>query len=264
MNLLLTNDDGVYAPGIRALALALKEEHSVTIVAPHIQRSGAGHSFTYATPLELKEVTLPGLEDISVFSLTGTPVDCTKLGLSNLGLTIDMVVSGINHGSNLGSDVLYSGTVGAAMEGALLGKQAIAVSNYALNPTDFSAACWAARQAVRYLSHSPLPLGRLLNVNAPDCSEADILGVKIAPLCLQEYEQVYTPFTPPSGKRFFFVPNGKLTQFGPEDDLDERWVQEGYVTITPLGFDLTDRDSLHKMDVAAFINESLPQKGEER
>ncbi len=254
MRLLLTNDDGIFAPGISALALELSKYHDVTIVAPDTQRSGAGHSFTCTSPLCMYEVTLTGLEHVKAYSLSGTPVDCAKIGCHNLDIEIDAVVSGINHGSNLGSDVLYSGTVGGAMEGALLGKQAVAVSCYAHAPKDFSSATWAAKCAVDYIEQNPLKPGHILNVNAPDCSREELKGVKVAPLCLQEYDNKYAQYTAPSGAKYFFVPFGKLTKFGDDDHIDERYVREGYATVTPLGFDLGDHAHMKQMDISAFFS----------
>ncbi len=253
MNLLLSNDDGIYSAGIHALAMELKEEHQLYIVAPSMQMSGAGHSFTCSRPLRVREVTLPGLEGIPAFSVDGTPVDCVKMGSHNLGFSVDMVVSGINHGKNLGTDVLYSGTVGAAMEGALLGKPAIAVSNYSMSSQDFSAAARAARWAVSYLARSPLPCGTVLNINAPDCPADQVQGVKLAPLCVQQYEDTYAEFKAPRNARYFFLPDVNYTQFSDDGpDNDESWVRKGYVSLTQLLFDMTDYRLLESMDISAF------------
>lgn len=252
MRILLTNDDGVYAEGIRALALELRQEHEIAIAAPDSQRSGAGHSFTCTRPIEVRKVQLEGLEDVPAFAVSGTPVDCVKLGCNNLGLAVDMVVSGINHGSNLGTDVLYSGTVGAAMEGALLGFPSIAVSSYSLTPREFTAAAKAARWAVGYLLKNPLPRGFLLNVNTPDLPIGAIKGVRTAPLCLQEYNENYTLLEQEGDILRFSVPNGKLTQFGQADDYDERWVREGYAVFTPLWFDITAHAAMKTMDLSGF------------
>ena len=247
MHLLLCNDDGVYAEGIRALALELKKEHTITIIAPDSQRSGAGHSFTCNQPICMKEVTVPGLEDIPTYSISGTPLDCVKLGCCNNEFPVDMVVSGINHGGNLGWDVLYSGTFGAAMEAALLGKPAIAVSCYASAPNDFSGAAYAAHCAVSFLVQHPLPSATVLNVNAPDLPLSDIKGVRIAPLCPQVYDLPYPVFTIPNGDRYYFAPGRKLVDFQPEDDLDERWVRDGYITYTPVKADMTAYESMKSL-----------------
>lgn len=253
MRILLANDDGVFADGIRALAIALRDRHELAIAAPDSQRSGAGHSFTCTQPLSARRVEVPGLAGIPTFAVSGTPVDCVKLGCNNLGLEVDMVVSGINHGSNLGTDVLYSGTVGAAMQGALLGLPAIAISNYAFEPQHLESAAWAARWAVEYLSAHPLPRGTLLNINAPDLPPEAIRGVRTATLCFQTYNEIYPPLpSEEEGLLRFDVPRGKLTETGPEDDHDERWVREGYITFTPLQFDLANHALLHTLDLSGF------------
>lgn len=167
MRILLTNDDGVYAAGIRALAAALRGKHEVTIAAPSVQRSGASHSFTCSEfGLSAERVTLEGLEDVTAYAISGTPSDCAKLGMQLMGEWPDLVVSGINHGSNLGTDTLYSGTVGAAMEAAIYGVKAIAVSNYAFEPENFDMCIYGLERAMQLMEeHNEL---MLLNVNAPD------------------------------------------------------------------------------------------------
>ncbi len=251
MNLLISNDDGVFSAGIRALAQELKSRHHVTVVAPESQKSGGSHAITCTQPVRVRKVTLPGLEDVEAYAADGTPADCVRLGCTSLDIVVDMVVSGINHGGNLGTDVLYSGTVGAAMEGAILGKPALATSCNNHFPNDFSAASRAALWAVDYLFQNPMPKGMLLNLNAPDIAAADVKGVKLARLCLQQYEYRHAQFTDPSGLRYFWTPFGKLTECDGLD-IDERWVREGYVTLTPIHYDIACYNYMKHMDVSGF------------
>ena len=252
MNLLLSNDDGVFAAGIRALAQELKQHHNVVIVAPESQRSGASHSMTSIQPVRVRSVTLPELPDITAYAVDGTPADCVRIGCACLDIPIDVVVTGINHGANLGSDVLYSGTVGAAMEGALVGKQALAVSTYPYNPVDFSAAARAALWTLEYMKKNPLPHGMLLNLNAPELPVSEIRGIRLSGLCLQEYKNTHVEYVDPFGMRFFWAPLEKTTECAPDADTDERWVREGYVTLTPIHYDIACYSYMKRMDVSDF------------
>lgn len=260
MNLLISNDDGVFSAGISALAQELKNHYHITIVAPESQRSGGSHAITCAKPVRVRKVTLPGLEDIDAYAVDGTPADCVRLGCTSLGVDVDMVVSGINHGGNLGTDVLYSGTFGAAMEGAILGKAALATSCNNHFPMDFTAASRGALWAVDYLFRNPMPKGMVLNLNAPDISAADVRGVKIAGLCLQQYDYKHAQFTDPSGLKYFWTPSGKLTECAEEDTTDEKWVREGYITLTPIHYDIACYAYMEKMDVSSFDLSNLASR----
>lgn len=252
MNLLLSNDDGVFAAGIRALAQELKQYHNVAIVAPESQKSGASHSMTSVQPVRVRKVTLPELPDVPAFAVDGTPADCVRIGCTSLGLPVDMVVTGINHGANLGSDVLYSGTVGAAMEGAFLGKQSFAASTYPDNPVDFSAAARSALWTVDYIRRHPLPQGMILSVNAPELPVSEIRGMRLCGLKLQQYKNTHVEYEDPYGMRFFWAPIEKITECEPDEDTDERWVRDGYVTLTPIHFDIACYSYMKGMDVSDF------------
>ena len=260
MNLLISNDDGVFSAGISALAQELKNHYHITIVAPESQRSGGSHAITCAKPVRVRKVTLPGLEDIDAYAVDGTPADCVRLGCTSLGVDVDMVVSGINHGGNLGTDVLYSGTFGAAMEGAILGKAALATSCNNHFPNDFTAASRGALWAVDYLFRNPMPKGMVLNLNAPDISATDVRGVKIAGLCLQQYDYKHAQFTDPSGLKYFWTPSGKLTECAEEDTTDEKWVREGYITLTPIHYDIACYAYMEKIDVSSFDLSNLASR----
>ncbi|NCB31050.1 MAG: 5'/3'-nucleotidase SurE [Clostridia bacterium] len=248
MHIMLTNDDGIFAAGIQALALELSENggHQVTIVAPDSERSGAGHSFTFLTPLRANRVTLSGLEDVEAYAVNGTPTDCVKVGLGNLAQRPDCILSGINHGQNLGVDTTYSGTVSAAMEGALLGVPSMALSLAGSDMEDFGP---AARIALTLLPDF-LKSGSLLwNVNVPPVAEEKMLGVRYTPLAHQVYDGKYIERKDPHGRKYYWTPTGATYQCGPKEDCDVRWVEGGYVTITPLLTDFTDKRALAQLQV---------------
>ncbi|MDL2258635.1 5'/3'-nucleotidase SurE [Eubacteriales bacterium OttesenSCG-928-K08] len=249
MNLLLSNDDGVFSAGMLALARELAPHHNIRIVAPDTQRSGAGHGVTFVTPVRVKKVTLPDLPDVPAYEASGTPADCVRLGCTGLDFDVDMVISGINHGANLGSDVLYSGTVGAAMEGALLGLPAIATSSYNHFTIDFSAAARATLLAIEYVRKHPLPKGMILNLNAPELPISEIKGIKFAGLCLQTYDAKYAKFDDPFGMTYYWMPIEKSSTAFEQCDknYDESWVREGYVTLTPIHYDITNYAYLKTM-----------------
>lgn len=244
MKILVTNDDGVYAPGIRALAIALSAEHDVLVAAPDSERSGQGHAFTISAPLRAREVTLRGFEG-KAFAVNGTPVDCVKLGVSNLmGDRPDMVVSGINSGANLGTDVLYSGTASAALEGGILGIASLAMSLCSHTPKDFAPAAEYAVKMARYLAENPLPPTCILNVNVPDIPLCEIKGIKPCPLSRRMYNNTYVEARDPRGGVHYWLPS-EMYEYAPNAvDTDEKWIDEGYVTATPITFVITAQSAL--------------------
>ncbi|MCE5234538.1 MAG: 5'/3'-nucleotidase SurE [Clostridiaceae bacterium] len=241
MRILLSNDDGLFSPGIRALAEFFCAEHEVCMAAPDTERSGASHSFTFSSPLRMNEVRLDGLENVPAYAISGTPVDCVKIGLATLGAMPDLVISGINIGANLGTDTFYSGTVSAAMEAALLGIPAIAVSVCSFQPKHLATAALAAQQAMAYLKNCG---SSLLNVNVPDLPANEIKGIKVTRLSKQVYATAFIERTDPHMRKYYWMPSERLTKCEPEEDSDERWTREGYVALTPLLTDLTDFNSL--------------------
>ena len=245
MRILLSNDDGVHAAGIRALAMALKKEHQLTIAAPDSERSGASHSFTSSKfALTAKKIVLDGLEDVETYAISGTPSDCTKLGMNLMEKRPDMVITGINHGSNLGTDTLYSGTVGAAMEAVIYGIRAIAVSNEAWEPKDFDGCICGLERAMRLMQeHKEL---MLLNVNAPDGPRENRKGIKLTPLGFHKYPTEYDR-TEADGETLYYSKKGILYSSAQDDDVDDRWVQKDYITITPLQLSFTDEHMLTKL-----------------
>ena len=246
MRLLLCTDDGVRAAGIHALAKGLSREHEVMVSAPDGERSAVSRSMTLFSPLRAVPTMLEDMPGIPAYAVSGTPVDCVRLGIGNLFSPPDIVVSGINIGHNLGTDVLYSGTVGAAHEAALLGYQSIAVSSCSFAPEHFETAVYAARWGIAYVRAHPLPFGTLLNINAPDIPLEQVKGVRPARTCIVSYTLEFIERADPSGRPYYWPPRGRSSD-ADGNDSDERWIHDGYISVTPLTYDLTDYGLLEKM-----------------
>ncbi len=232
MRILLSNDDGIHAPGIQTLAKALRECAEVQVVAPDRNRSGASNSLTLETPL--RTFSYPN-GDIAV--QMGTPTDCVYLGVNSLMRPKpDIVVSGINAGPNLGDDVIYSGTVAAAMEGRHLGLPALAVSLNGHQHYDTAAAVTCS--VLRALQREPLRTGRILNINVPDLPLAEIKGIRVTRCGSRHPSDQVIATTDPRGSTMYWIgPPGDKFDAGPDTDFAA--VDEGYVSVTPLHVDLT-------------------------
>ncbi|MDX1455003.1 MAG: 5'/3'-nucleotidase SurE [Gammaproteobacteria bacterium] len=242
MHVLVSNDDGFRAEGIQALAAELREggvgdSLRVSVVAPDRNRSGASNSLTLEYPLHVRE------EGEGVYSVDGTPTDCVHLAVTGfLADEPDMVVSGVNHGANLGDDVLYSGTVAAAMEGRFLGLPAVAVSLVSDRPTHFDTAARVAREILQHLLRDPLPPDTILNVNVPDMPWEALRGFKSTRLGHRHKAEPVVPSEDPKGRRLYWIgPPGPEQDAGPDTDFHA--VSEGYVSVTPLTIDLTRQDA---------------------
>ncbi len=239
MNILITNDDGVHAEGLMVLKAALDALGQVFVVAPDRPRSACGHSITLHKPLRAEKVAL---RDGSVaYASNGTPSDCVSLGL--LGIIkepVDLVVSGINRGPNLGWDLTYSGTVSAAMEGAIMGIQsfAISVASYSAS-VDYAAAAGLAVDIARILDQRKLPENSLLNVNVPDLPASEIKGVQVTRQGKRRYSGQLEKRTDPMGRDYYWL-GGDLPEDTLEEGTDVHAVSEGYVSVTPVHLDLTD------------------------
>ncbi len=233
MKILISNDDGYMAEGIRALAAALADLGEITVVAPDRNRSGASNSLTLENPLRLSKM------DDGVYRVDGTPTDCVHLAITGLlDDEPDMVVSGINAGANLGDDVLYSGTVAAAMEGRFLGLPAIAISLNGHTATHFETAAWVAKKLVRQLQTSALPADTILNVNVPDLPIEEITGFEATRLGHRhKADPVIKEFDPRGREMYWVGPAGEEQDAGPGTDFDA--IRRGAVSVTPLQIDLT-------------------------
>lgn len=236
MKVLISNDDGIFAPGIAALVNAFdKAGHEAIVCAPDSQRSAASHSLTIGRPLTVKEVEFPGA--VKAYAIGGTPADCVKLGLTVLCPEAEAVVSGVNKGYNVGTDILYSGTVAAAMEGAICGRPAVAISQMERRE-DFSRASELATQMFARLMENPLPPLSVLNVNYPACDE--IKGIVTAVMGQLHYVETYQP-TVYDGEAAYVL-RGQVESGRPQSDDYEK-LCEGYATVTALHYDMTDVSS---------------------
>ncbi|MFM4805797.1 5'/3'-nucleotidase SurE [Aeromonas bivalvium] len=237
MRILVSNDDGVHAEGIHALSEALRACGEVTVVAPDRNRSGASHSLTLEVPLRVSRIPQTGYH-----SVKGTPTDCVHLAVNELlSPEPDMVVAGINHGANLGDDVIYSGTVAAATEGRHLGFPSIAIS--LVGKTHFASAAHYAVQLVKGLMQFPLPANQILNVNVPDLPLDEIKGIKITRLGNRHRAEAVIRAEDPRGQPIYWIgPPGSQQDAG--EGTDFAAIEQGYVSITPLTIDMTAYDSL--------------------
>jgi len=244
VKILVSNDDGYRAEGLHTLAGALREFGDVTVVAPDRNRSGAGHSLTLDVPLRVTQM------DDRLYYVTGTPTDCVHLAISGLfDFEHDMVVSGINDGSNLGDDVLYSGTVAAAIEGRFLGLPAIAVSlcTGVHSGQHFDTAARVARELVARLLRQPVDPAMIFNVNVPDRPYEDLRGMRATRLGFRHRAEPVVKSQDPKGRPVYWVgPAGPQQDAGPGTDFHA--VSEGYVSITPLQLDLTRHAVLADID----------------
>ena len=239
MKILLVNDDGIFAPGINALASVLKEEHEVTMVAPESERSGFSQSLTYLRPITVKEVRVNGNEDVKAYAVSGTPVDCVKIGtLYVLKEKPDLVISGINNGFNIGTDIYYSGTVGAATEAAMFGLKAIAVSQYRLKGNDYSFAAEYIASFIKTADLTSLPEKTLLNINFPIDPEQGINGTVLTRQGVMEYNEYYE-ILEDNGEGITCRLRGNL-DLNPPEGTDFHALLNRYVSVTALKYDRTD------------------------
>ncbi|MEM6426444.1 MAG: 5'/3'-nucleotidase SurE [Cyanobacteria bacterium P01_D01_bin.128] len=253
LKLLISNDDGVFAQGIQTLANTLAAAgHQVTVVCPDRERSATGHGLTLHKPIRAEQVTGIFHSAIAAWACSGTPADCVKLALGAiLDAPPDLVLSGINHGANLGSDVLYSGTVSAAMEGVIEDISAIALSLASFSAQDFQPAANVALRLVKDLTRSPLPKATLLNVNIPPVPEPQITGLTWARQGVRRYVDLFEKRIDPRGKTYYWLAGEVLEEIEPPPPTlnlpsaisnlptDVQVVQQRGVAITPLQYDLT-------------------------
>ncbi|EGO62078.1 5'/3'-nucleotidase SurE [Acetonema longum] len=240
MRILLTNDDGIHAAGIRSLWAELAQiANELFVVAPDAERSACSQSITVHQPIRVDKFPVENQSNVQAWAIAGTPADCIKIALEALNLEPDLIVSGINHGPNLATDVLYSGTVSAAIEGALHGIPSVAVSLAGRNPSDFTPAARFIAKFVPTMAGHALPPNTLLNVNVPDLPQADIQGVRVTKLGSIAYENVFEKRQDPRGRVYYWM-GGSLVYGDNESDSDVTAVQSGYISVTPVHFDLTN------------------------
>lgn len=244
MNILLANDDGINAEGIRQLAKALRSLGDVYVFAPDRQRSASSHALTIEKQLTIAREDFPGAKE--AYSVDGTPADCVKLGIYALrdrGIDVDIVYSGINHGGNLGSDTMYSGTVSAAAEGAFLGKPAVAVSVASHTPHYFDTARLLAKRVLPFA----LETGNRRNVvsiNAPDLPLDEVKGVVPAKLGLMEYKERFDVVDKTTDSVIFQYSGSPCHSTDWGEDTDALLIRRGYAAISMIKYDLNDYEGL--------------------
>ncbi|MCX5784640.1 MAG: 5'/3'-nucleotidase SurE [Elusimicrobia bacterium] len=238
MEILITNDDGIYAEGIYALASALKKLGNITVVAPDTQRSAVGHAITIVDPLRVSVARRNG--KFFGYASSGTPADCVKLAIKTLmKKKPDLVVSGINLGANIGYNILYSGTVSGATEGALLGIPSLAVSLDTFTGPDFSAAAAFSVKIAASMKKRRLPAGTLLNVNVPAIKASKIKGVRITNQSRTSFNDWFDKRKDPHGQTYYWM-DGDFKPKDSDASSDLNAVKAGYISVTPIQFDLTD------------------------
>ncbi len=242
MRILLSNDDGIYSDGLKALHEALKGEHDVVVVAPDRERSAASHSLTLHRPLRINEISE------GWFSIDGTPTDCIHIALNGLlpEPRPEMVVAGINMGGNLGDDVTYSGTVAAAIEGTLQGLPSIAVSLVSRGPFEFGPAAEFAARLVKQVADRGLPEDTLLNVNVPDLPAGGMRGIQITRQGKTIYGAAIVEKVDPRGQTYFWVGSGN-TEWIRRGDTDLDAVHEGKISVTPLHLNMTNETAYQEL-----------------
>ena len=246
MEIVLTNDDGIWAIGLRTLYKSLiNAGHRVHVIAPLTEQSAVGHAVTLSNPIRIKYVKNSNFQGIGV---SGTPVDCVKLALTKiLKDPPDLLVSGINNGANVGVDILYSGTVAAATEAALAGVSALAVSIDNFSPTDVNDQAEFVCRLIKKIDWEKFK-NRVLNLNFPDRPLNKVKGIKVCPQTQAIYKDWYEERVDPRGKPYFW-----LCGYIPEENLspksDRAYLSKGYITLTPLNFDFTDKKLLAKLQI---------------
>lgn len=238
LRILVTNDDGILAPGLRSLVAELSKIACVLVAAPDRERSATGHAITMFQPLRAKEMEVPGAE--MAYAISGTPADCVKLAVDTLFPgQIDLIVSGINRGANLGTDVLYSGTVSAALEGVMLGLPAIAFSLAEFADPVFEPIAGLAKDLVQTMWQKSWPVDTLLNVNVPQLEATQLRGIKVTTLGHLRYSNPFLTRQDPWGGTYYWLA-GQAPEDNNEEPTDVWAVNNGYVSLTPIHFDLTD------------------------
>lgn len=245
MKILVTNDDGIDSAGIAALKKSMSEIAEVTVVAPRQEQSAVGHGITMQIPLRVQEYYVDGT--FFGYAVDGTPADCIKMGMRNIMKEDpDLVVSGINHGSNTAINIIYSGTVSGAREAAIMDVPSIAVSVTNHRVKDFSYAAGIAKMlALKIIEHG-LALGTLLNVNVPDVPEDKIAGILVTKQGKSKWDDIYEKRVDPYGKDYYWL-TGSMMDVDKELEYDQVAIKNNFVAVTPIHFDLTDYETYDKL-----------------
>ncbi len=240
MRILVTNDDGIFAEGIYKLAKHMQHNGEVVVVAPDSQRSATGHAITMHSPLTVKKIQFFDTE-IEAYSVNGTPADCVKMGIEALfkSKKPDMVISGINDEPNLGTDVIYSGTVSAAVESAIMDIPSIAVSMGSCKASQFDDAAEFTSTLLKKIVENNKLHNIVVNVNYPDKPKSEIRGTKITTLGIRKYDNAFIERKDPWGNVYYWM-SGTVREMEQDPDSDITAINENYISITPIHFDLTN------------------------
>ncbi len=248
LKILVTNDDGINSPGIYHLANNLKKLGSVTVVAPESERSASGLSITMHKPLRLSSIDSID-KNIDSWSINGTPSDCVKFALDFLiNEKPDLIVSGINRGSNLGTDILYSGTVSAAIEGAINSIPSIAISLDTFENVDFNSYGRIALSLCKQIYEKKIEKGLVLNINFPHAPLNCINGIKVTRLGVRKYKNCFVKRKDPRGKNYFWLAGELDDSDNNESDTDINAIKNNYISITPIKIDLTSYETIDKLN----------------
>ena len=253
----LTNDDGIYSEGLKAMWKFLKKMGEVCVVVPETERSATGHSINLSSPLRVRYIKLN--ENFSAYITDGTPADCVKIGIKSImERKPDFVISGINLGPNLGMDILYSGTVSAAAEGAILGIPSIAVSIADFKNFNFELAGRITITVLKAIIKEKLPPDTLFNINIPNLSPEKIKGFKLTYQSKARFEEWYEKRIDPRGIPYYWL-KGNFKEVEGEKGSDVEAVKEGYVSITPIYLDLTDYKFFQKLKSSGLEEKLLKE-----
>ena len=249
MKILLTNDDGIHAPGLFALYQALEPDNELIVVAPESEMSAVGHAITLTSPLRVQEVHKNGT--FFGYAVSGTPADCVKIAVQELlDRPPDIILSGINPGANVGMNILYSGTVSAATEGAILGVQSAAISLAARKNPDFGFAAQFSKEIVRFIRDSGIKEGTALNVNIPAVPPEKIAGVFFTRQGTSRFEERFERRSDPRGNVYYWLSGEKYIENGNPDN-DSMALKANKITITPIHYNFTCEEELRRLKSCA-------------
>lgn len=247
MRILITNDDGIMSEGIITLARTVSKIAEVHVVAPDVERSATGHAITIRNPLWAKEVKF-GREFFG-YAVNGTPADCVKLGIQAIlkNKKVDLVLSGINKGANLGTDLMYSGTVSGALEGALMEVPSIAISSCSTNNPNFSSAAKVVVELIKKLDLDEFPKFSALNVNVPAISYDELKGYKLTRQSKRRFQDFFEARKDPFGNTYYWM-LGEIIEDDPGEDADYYAVRSNYVSVTPITIFYNDLKFMKKLE----------------
>ena len=251
MKILVTNDDGIYSSGIFALWDVAREFGEVSVIAPVNEKSAVGHGITISNPIYVREIERE--DEFKGFAISGTPADCVKIGTKSLlPCRPDLILSGINIGSNLGNNIIYSGTVAAAIEGATLNIPSIALSVDSFSPSNFSTSKIVVRKVINFVKNNTIPSGTVLNINIPNCEPNDLKGYKITSQGNQYFNDNFDKRTDPKGRPYYWM-TGQIIDNDKELKYDGFAVSNGYASITPINFSMTNNSFLDELERSIIL-----------